>query len=209
VTSSVAGECVSHSATVNRFEALESLSTGNCYSTNTWTIFTDRACITSGHCGISGISGSHCLMKLSMPSLAVWLVPASITTTLFFLECQNWITPKYNVDRTRWRASFCAVESLNTLRQRWNPGTLMNTGQPTYLRQLLEDYEPIRYLRSSSKKLICISDVGTILASCDFRHSAVSVWNNLPGNIHDAKNQWLFKRKPKANFVNSNWHLAA
>jgi len=48
---------------------------------------------TSGHCGISAI---HCLMKLSRPSLAVWLVPASITVMLSSLECRNRISPNCN-----------------------------------------------------------------------------------------------------------------
>jgi len=75
------------------FEALESLSTGSCHSTITWTILADRTTTTYGHFGISGI---RCPMKLSRPSLAVGLLPASITATLSSLECQNQISPNCN-----------------------------------------------------------------------------------------------------------------
>ena len=74
-----------------------------------------------------------------------------------------------------------------------------NTGQPAYLRQLLQDYEPVRTLRSSSKNLICKSTVGTSLASRGFRHSATSAWNNLPGNIRHAKTCHIFKRTLKTH----------
>jgi len=58
------------------FKASKSLSAGSSHSTDTWTILADRATTTSGYCDISG---NRCLMKLWRPSLAVWLVPASIT----------------------------------------------------------------------------------------------------------------------------------
>ena len=65
--------------------------------------------------------------------------------------------------------------------------SMTNTGQPTYLRQLLQDYEPVRSLGSSTKNLICKTAAGTVLASRGFRHSAVYFWNNLPDNIREAK----------------------
>ena len=76
----------------------------------------------------SGISGSRCLIKLPRLSLAVWLVPALTTATLFPLEYRNRISPNFNGYRTRWRTSFCVVESLNTLHQLWRsfPGYHFN-----------------------------------------------------------------------------------
>ena len=53
--------------------------------------------------------------------------------------------------------------------------SIKNTGQPAYLRRLLQDYEPIRSLRSSTKNLICKTSAETVLASRGFRHSAVYV----------------------------------
>ena len=55
--------------------------------------------------------------------------------------------------------------------------SMKNTGQPAYLRQLLQDYEPVRSLRSSTKNLNCKTAAGTVLTSRGFRHSAVYVWN--------------------------------
>lgn len=77
--------------------------------------------------------------------------------------------------------------------------SIKNTGQPTYLCQLLQDYEPVRSLRSSTKNLICKTAAGTVLASRGFRHSAVSVWNNLTDNIREANTCDIFKRKLKTH----------
>ena len=76
---------------------------------------------------------------------------------------------------------------------------MKNTGQPAYLRQLLQDYEPVRSLRSSTKNLICKTAAGTVLATRGFRHSAVYVWNNLPDNIREVKTCDLFERKLKTH----------
>ena len=65
--------------------------------------------------------------------------------------------------------------------------------------QLLQDYKPVRFLRSSTKSLICKTAAGTVLASCGFRHSAVYVCNNLPDNIREAKTCDIFKRKLKTH----------
>ena len=77
--------------------------------------------------------------------------------------------------------------------------SIKNTGQPAYLRQLLQDYEPVRSLRSSTKNLICKTSAETVLASRGFRHLAVYVWNNLPDNIREAKTWDIFKRKLKTH----------
>jgi len=59
----------------------------------------------------------------------------------------------------------------------------------------MQDYEPVRNLRSSSKNLICKSSVSIALASRGFRHSAASVWNSLLNKIRDAETCDIFKRK--------------
>ena len=76
---------------------------------------------------------------------------------------------------------------------------IKNTGYPAYLRQLQQDYEPVRSLRSSTTNLICKTATGAVLASHGFRHSAVYVWNNLPDNIREAKTCDIFKRKLKTH----------
>jgi len=73
--------------------------------------------------------------------------------------------------------------------------SIKNTGQPAYLRDLVQDYEPVRTLRSSSKNSICKSYVSTALAFCGFRHLAASVWNSWSNSIRDAKTCVIFKRR--------------
>jgi hypothetical protein len=65
---------------------------------------------------------------------------------------------------------------------------IKSTGQPIYLRELLSDYEPVRTLRSSSKRLLTVNVADTVLAAHGFRHSAVVVWNSLPDNIRHSTN---------------------
>ena len=77
--------------------------------------------------------------------------------------------------------------------------SMKNTGRPSYLRDLVPYYEPVRTLRSSSKNLICKSSTLTVLASRGFRHSAASVWNSLPDNIRESKTHDIFKRKLKTH----------
>ena len=150
------------------FEALESLSTGSCHSTNTWTILADRAITTSAHCGISG---SRCLMKLPRLSLAVWLVTALTTAILSGMSKSNF-TKLQRVQKTLARVvlrrrkfehikpalkelHWLPVQYCVTFKTAALVHSMKNTGQPAYLRQLLQDYEPVRSLRSSTKNLIC------------------------------------------------------
>ena len=58
----------------------------------------------------------------------------------------------------------------------------VQTGQPIYLRELLDDYEPVRTLRSSTR---CEHKTKLVISKRAFRHSAAVVWNNLPDNIRD------------------------
>ena len=74
---------------------------------------------------------------------------------------------------------------------------IKSTGQPIYLRELLSDYEPVRTLRSSSKRLLTVNVADTVLAAHGFRHSAVAVWNSLPDNIRNSTNIDCFKRNLK------------
>jgi hypothetical protein len=61
----------------------------------------------------------------------------------------------------------------------------VKTGQPAYLRELLNDYEPVRTLRSSSRNLLCQHKTNLVISKRAFSHSAAVVWNNLPDNIRD------------------------
>ncbi len=81
--------------------------------------------------------------------------------------------------------------------------TVKTTGQPAYLRELLQDYEPARILRSSSKHLLRESTTKTVLASRGFRHSAAAVWNNLPDSLRSCANFDCFKRTLKTHMFTS------
>jgi len=80
--------------------------------------------------------------------------------------------------------------------------TIRTTGQPTYLRELLPDYEPARTLRSSSRHLLKETVTKTVLASRGFRHSAAAVWNSLPDSVRCCSNFDSFKRNLKTHLFN-------
>ena len=80
---------------------------------------------------------------------------------------------------------------------------IKSTGQPIYLRELLSDYEPVRTLRSSSKRLLTVNVADTVLAAQGFRHSAVAAWNSLPDNIRNSTNIDCFKRNLKTRLFNT------
>ena len=77
------------------------------------------------------------------------------------------------------------------------------TGEPAYLLDLVLDSESVRTLRSSSKNLISKCSLSTILAFRGLKHSAASVWNNLPDNIRDSKTWNTFKRKLRTHLCKS------
>ena len=74
---------------------------------------------------------------------------------------------------------------------------LIHTHRPPYLYDLISDYLPVRNLRSSNQRLLCVNRTRTVLASRGFRHSAVSVWNNLPADIRTCDNYRSFRRQLK------------
>ena len=69
----------------------------------------------------------------------------------------------------------------------------LHTCQPGYLHQLLHFYTPARNLRSSSQGLLSVSRTRTVLAGHRFRHSAVSVWNDLPAYLRNVSTISSFK----------------
>jgi len=76
-------------------------------------------------------------------------------------------------------------------------------GQPVYLRELLSDYEPVRTLRSSFKRLLTAKVADSTLVARGFRNSAVTVWNNLPDSIRHCTNIDIFKRRLKTHLFNA------
>ena len=75
----------------------------------------------------------------------------------------------------------------------------IHSGQPTYLRDLVNAYEPVRTLRSSSQHLLCVGRTRTVTAARSFRHSSATIWNSLPAEIRDCTAVDNFKRKLKTH----------
>ena len=71
------------------------------------------------------------------------------------------------------------------------------THQPSYLYDLINNYEPPRLLRSSNKGLLQVSRTNTVVASRAFTHSAVAVWNSLPADIRNCLTVVTFRRHLK------------
>src|SRR5208282_4843894 len=73
----------------------------------------------------------------------------------------------------------------------------LQSGQPTYLRDLFQIYEPVRSLRSSNTRLLCIDRSRTVIAFRSFKHSSATVWNSLPVDIRGCNTVDTFKRNLK------------
>ena len=84
--------------------------------------------------------------------------------------------------------------------------------QPSYLRELLCDYEPVRCLRSSTQELIRVDRSRTVFSSRAFRHSTAKTWNNLPDSIRACNSLSTFKSKLKTHLFRlllTNWSLSS
>ena len=83
-----------------------------------------------------------------------------------------------------------AMVTFNTLR----------SGQPTYLRTLLNSYTPARNLRSSNTNLLTVPPVRTVFGSRGFSVAAPTVWNSLPADIRTCTSPVTFRRLLKTHF---------
>ena len=71
------------------------------------------------------------------------------------------------------------------------------TGQPPYLSELLQHYEPIQTLRSSSSSQLSVPRHNLEFGSCAFRISAPKIWNLLPASIRNSPSIPTFRRHLK------------
>jgi len=76
---------------------------------------------------------------------------------------------------------------------------ISHTGQPCYLNELTDFYEPIRQLRSSSQGPLCCNRSRTGLALRGFKHSSVAAWNKLPIDIHNSSSLGSFRSRLKSH----------
>ena len=77
----------------------------------------------------------------------------------------------------------------------------VHIGQPNYLNELVQPYQPVRTLRSSTSALLVIPFVRSDFASDAFSVSAPTLWNNLPQDvrIRSCANQATFKSRLKSH----------
>ena len=75
----------------------------------------------------------------------------------------------------------------------------VHIGQPNYLNELVQPYQPVRTLRSSTSALLVIPFVGSDFASDAFSVSAPTLWNNLPQDVRSCANQATFKSRLKSH----------
>jgi len=85
---------------------------------------------------------------------------------------------------------------------------LIHSHQPSYLFELIDMYQPVRYLRSSDLNLLCAHRTRTVLATRAFKHSAVAVWNNLLPDIRNCETLYSFKRRLKTVLFRAAFNIA-
>ena len=84
----------------------------------------------------------------------------------------------------------------------------LHTGQPLYLSELLQHYEPTRTLRSSSSFQLCVPRYNLEFGSRAFRISAPKMWNLLPASIQNSLSLLTFHRHLKTHHFQSVYPYA-
>jgi len=84
-------------------------------------------------------------------------------------------------------ATFCSTSRTQKLQN------TVHIGQPNYLNELIQPYQPVRTLRSSTSALLVFPFVRSDFASDAFSVSAPTLWNNLPQDVRSCANQATFK----------------
>ena len=79
----------------------------------------------------------------------------------------------------------------------------LHTGQPPYLSELLQHYEPTRTLRSSSSSRLSVPRRNLGFGSRAFRVSAPEVWNLLPAGVRGSPSVPTFRRRLKTQYFQS------
>ena len=84
---------------------------------------------------------------------------------------------------------------------------VLSTGQPHYLKSLVNEYKPVRQLRSEGQRLLS-KPTGLLssLASRSFTRASETVWNSLPELLRKTENTHCFKKQLKTHlFKTVNW----
>jgi len=75
----------------------------------------------------------------------------------------------------------------------------VHIGQPNYLDELIQPYQPVRTLRSSTSALLVIPFVRSDVASDAFSVSSPTLWNSLPQDLRSCPYQATFKSRLKSH----------
>ena len=77
---------------------------------------------------------------------------------------------------------------------------ISSTGQPVYLRSLMNEYKPTRQLRSEGQRLLARpSGMRSAMADRSYTRTSEGVWNKLPDSIRKIDNIICFKKKLKTH----------
>ena len=76
----------------------------------------------------------------------------------------------------------------------------LTSGQPVYIRNMLQLSRKVRILRSSDLDQLNVPRVRTAVGSWAFSVAAHRLWNELPLEIRSAKTQFSFRKKLKTYF---------
>ena len=76
----------------------------------------------------------------------------------------------------------------------------LTSGQPVYIRNMLQPSRKVRTLRSSDLEQLNVPRVRTAVGSRAFSVAAPRLWNELPSEIRSAKTQISFRKKLKTYF---------
>ena len=76
----------------------------------------------------------------------------------------------------------------------------LTSGQPVYIRNMLQPSRKVRTLRSSDLDQLNVPQVRTVVGSRVFSVAAPGHWNELPLEIRSAKTQVSFRKKLKTYF---------
>jgi len=107
-------------------------------------------------------------------------------------------------DRQHWlpiRQRFIYKRSVLTYKA-------LHTGQPCYLADLIDSYEPSRCLQSTNCHLLAVpSCVKSSFASRAFCVSSPNNWNSLPVHIHSSDSLVTFQSRLKSHLFSSAYHV--
>jgi len=84
----------------------------------------------------------------------------------------------------------------------------LHTGQPCYLADLIDIYDPSRCLRSTNCHLLAVpSCVKSSFASLAFCVSSPNNWNSLPAHIRSSDSLVTFQSHLKSHLFSSAYHV--